>query len=272
MSLSVHVCGSAGTHPGPGRACSGYLVTAPASGGDDAQAPARGDATPGGAGPTRLLLDCGNGSLANVQRACELTDLDAVLLSHLHPDHCVDLFGLYYALRFHPAGPQSMPVYAPAGAEALLRLMLSAEAAMHLPKVCRFHTVAAGDTFAVGGLRVELRAANHPVETVAARIEGGGQTLAYSGDTHVTQEVVAAARDADLFICDATWLDREGPYPAGIHCTGAEAGRMAADAGAGRLLVTHVVPTTNSAEVAAEAAGFFGGEIAIAEDGLEIVL
>lgn len=258
MSLSVHVTGSAGTHPGPGRACSGYLVEA---------------APPDGHGrTTRLLLDCGNGSLANVQRVCDLGEIDAVLISHLHPDHFVDLFGLYYALRFHPGGPRQVPVYAPAGAEDLLRALLTAEATAHLPDVLGLRTVAAGDTLDVGSLRVALSAANHPVETVAARIEGGGRTIAYSGDSHVADDVVAAARDADLFICDASWLERMGPHPSGIHCTGVEAGRMAADAGAARLLVTHVVPSNNSAEVAAEAATSYDGDIGIAEDGLEIAL
>lgn len=258
MSLTLHVCGSAGTYPGPGRACSGYLVTDTGAG--ETQR------------PTRLLLDCGNGSLANVQRVCDLADLDAVFISHLHPDHCVDLFGLYYALRYHPAGEQQITVYAPAGAEAALLPLLGAEAATHFGEVCRFHTVAAGDTFSVGGLDVRLAAANHPVETMAARIEAGGQTIAYSADTHVAEDVVTAARGADLFACDATWLDRAGPHPTGVHCTGQEAGRMAAEAGAARLLVTHVAPVNSSAEVAAEAAGTYDGEIVIAEDGLEVAL
>lgn len=251
MSLALHVCGSAGTHPGPGRACSGYLV-------DN--------------GETRLLLDCGNGSLANAQRACDLADLDAVLISHLHPDHCVDLFGLYYALRFHPGGQQQVPVYAPAGAEAFLRQMLGEDGARHFGDVCVFHTVAAGDTFQVGGLTVRLTAANHPVETLAARVEADGRAIAYSADTHLAPGVVDAGRDADLFACDATWLARHGPFPAGIHCTGEEAGQMAAEAGAARLVVTHVVPSNNAAEVAAEAARRYDGEIVIAEDGLEVAL
>jgi ribonuclease BN (tRNA processing enzyme) len=258
VSLTLHVCGSAGTHPGPGRACSGYLVT-------------DGETADGGAG-TRLLLDCGNGSLANVQRVCNLAELDAVLLSHLHPDHCVDLFGLYYALRFHPAGPQRVRVYAPAGAEEALSRLLGEEARRTFGEVCEFHTVAAGDAVEVGGLTVRLFAARHPIETLAARVEAGGRVITYSADTHVTDEVVAAARDADLFACDATWLARDDPFPAGIHCTGEEAGQMAAEAGASRLLVTHVVPSTNAAEVAAEASRRYDGEIVIAEDRLEVAL
>lgn len=259
MSLTLHVCGSAGTHPGPGRACSGYLVT-------------RAERETADADTTRLLLDCGNGSLANVQRVCDLADLDAVLLSHLHPDHCVDLFGLYYALRYHPDGQHQVPVYAPDGAEGFLRQLLGEESARHFGDVCAFHTVAAGDTVEIGGLSIRLAAANHPVETLAARVEADGQAIAYSADTHVAADVVDVARDADLFACDATWLARHGPFPAGIHCTGEEAGQMATDARAARLMITHVVPSTNAAEVAAEAARCYDGEIVIAEDGLEVAL
>lgn len=251
MSLTLHVCGSAGTHPGPGRACSSYLVEN---------------------GETRLLLDCGNGSLSNTQRVCDLADLDAVLLSHLHPDHFVDLFGLYYALRFHPSGQQQVPVYAPAGTEAFLRQMLGDDGARYFGDVFVFHTVAAGEALQLGELTVRLTAANHPIETLAARVEEGGQAIAYSADTHVSADVVDAARGADLFVCDATWLTRAGPFPAGIHCTGEEAGQMAADAGAARLVITHVVPSNNAAEVAAEAARRYEGEIVIAEDGLEVAL
>lgn len=256
MSLALHVCGSAGTHPGPGRACSGYLVIK--SG--------RGD------GGTRLLLDCGNGSLANVQRVCDVAELDAVLISHLHPDHFADLYGLYYALRFHPDGPREIDVYGPSGAEAFLAQLLGDDARSSFGEVCHFHSVAAGDAFGVGDLAVRLFAANHPIETLAARVEADERVIAYSGDTHVAADVVAAARDADLFACDATWLARNGPYPGGVHCTGEEAGQMATDAGAARLLVTHVVPSHNAAEVAVEAAGRYDGDIVIAEDGLEVVL
>lgn len=256
--LSLHVCGSAGTHPGPGRACSGYLVTAPGELGADR--------------PTRLLLDCGNGSLANVQRVCGLADLDAVVLSHLHPDHCVDLFGLYYALRFHPDGPKQIPVYAPGGAQHLLAQLLGEHGREGFEQVCEFHRVAAGDTLVVGGLSVRLGAANHPIETLTTRVEAGGRTLTYSADTHVSQEVVDAARDADLFVCDATWLAAGGPYPVGVHCTGEEAGQMAAAADAARLLVTHVVPTVDPAAVAAEAARHYDGEVLVADDGMEITL
>jgi ribonuclease BN (tRNA processing enzyme) len=91
VTFDVTVLGCSGSHTGPGRACSGYLVRA-----DGAQ----------------LLVDCGNGSTANLQRVTRPEDLDAILITHRHVDHCVDLIGMFYALRFHPKGPQPIELYA----------------------------------------------------------------------------------------------------------------------------------------------------------------
>lgn len=251
MSASLTVCGSAGTHVGPGRACSGYLVTA---------------------GQDRLLLDCGNGSLANVQRRCALTDLDAVVVSHCHPDHFADLYSLYYALRFHPDGPREVAVHAPAGAEQFVVQLLDGDREHTFGQVCRFRDAAAGGTLRVGDVTVTFFRANHPIETLAMRLEAGGAVIAYSADSHTSAELVECARGADLFVCDATWLERQRPLPGGIHMTGLEAGRTATEAGVDRLLLTHVIPANDAAEVAAEASRSFDGEILVARDLQEIEL
>jgi ribonuclease BN (tRNA processing enzyme) len=249
MSLQLTVLGCSGTHPGPERMCSSYLVEA-----DD----------------YRLLLDCGNGSLSNLQRRCDVGDIDAIIISHLHPDHFADLYGLYYALRFHRGGPRSVPVYAPAGAwEFAAQLIDSADT---FAQTCRFETATAGDVLDLGPLSVTLFAANHPVETLASRVEGGGRVLAYTGDSAPTENLQHAARDADLLLADATWLERERPLPIGVHMTGFEAGRTAAEAGAKRLAVTHVYPSNNPLDTAAEAASAYDGEIIVAADLLQIVL
>ena len=218
----------------------------------------------------RLLLDCGNGSLSNLQRRCDVGDVDAIIISHLHPDHFADLYGLYYALRFHRDGPRSVPVYAPAGAwEFAAQLIDSADT---FAQTCRFETATAGDVLRLGPLTVTLFASNHPVETLASRVEGAGRVLAYTGDSAPTQNLMHAGRDADLLVADATWFERERPLPTGVHMTGFEAGRTAAEAGAARLMVTHVYPSNDPQETAAEASGAFDGEIIVAHDLQEVVL
>ena len=218
----------------------------------------------------RLLLDCGNGSLSNLQRRWDVGAIDAIIISHLHPDHFADLYGLYYALRFHRDGPRSVPVYAPKGAwEFASQLLDSADT---FAQTCRFEAAKAGDVLELGPLRVTLFAANHPVETLASRVEGGGKVIAYTGDSAPTENLHHAARDADLLMADATWLERERPLPSGVHMTGHEAGRTAAEANAQRLMVTHVFPSNDPAEVSAEAARAFDGEILTAFDLQELVL
>lgn len=249
MTLQVTVLGCSGTHTGRDRMCSSYLVE-----------------TEG----YRLLLDCGNGSLSNLQRRWDVSDIDAIIISHLHPDHFADLYGLYYALRFHPDGPRSVPVYAPQGAwEFAAQLLDSADT---FAQTCRFQAARAGDVLELGPLRVTLSAANHPVQTLVSRIEGGGRTLVYTADSGASLELVSAARGADVLLADATWLERQRPLPVGVHMTGHEAGRVAAEAGVARLVTTHVYPSNDPADVAAEAAGAFDGDVLAASDLMEIVL
>lgn len=241
--------GCAGTHPAADRACSSYLVE------HDGY---------------RLLVDCGNGSLVNLQKAHATAQLDAILLTHLHVDHFGDLYGLYYSLRFDEGGQRSVPVYAPPGAEDHIAQLLHGDPDDTFRQVCRFHEARPGEVLQLGPLRVELFAANHPIITLAPRIEAGGRVLAYTADTGASAAMVELARGSHLFIADCSWLERMRPLPEGVHMTAHEAGAHAEEAGAERLLVTHVYPTTDPEEARAEAAAAFGGDVLIARDLMEI--
>lgn len=243
--VKVTVLGSAGSYPGNGRACASYLVSA---------------------GDRHLLLDCGNGSVANLLDAVDPAALDGVIISHLHPDHFVDLYGLHYALRFHPTGAKKVDVYAPEGAEDLMTSLLLGESASSFVSHLPMHVAAAGDRFDVGPFAVELFTANHPIETLASRIIIDGRIIAYSGDSAPTPALVTCALDADLFICDATWASRDAPFPEGVHMTGTEAGMHAAEAGAERLMVTHVFPQRQPEQVAADAETVYDGIVWVAYD------
>jgi ribonuclease BN (tRNA processing enzyme) len=243
--VKVTVLGSAGSHPGNGRACASYLVSA---------------------GDHHLLLDCGNGSVANLLDAVDPAALDAVIISHLHPDHFVDLYGLHYALRFHPTGAKKVDVYAPAGARELMTSLLIGDSAdsfvSHLP----VHVAAAGERHELGPFDVELFAAYHPIETLASRIVVDGRIIAYSADSGFTPDLVTCALDADLFICDSTWVSRDAPFPEGVHMTGTEAGTLAADASVERLMITHVFPQREPEQVAADAETVYDGIVWVARD------
>jgi len=130
--------------------------------------------------------------------------------------------------------------------------------------------VAAGERLELGPLTVTLHRAFHPIETLASRVAAGGRVLAYSADTAPSPEIVGCATGADLLLCDTSWLEADGPFDEGVHCTGVEAGRMAAEAGAARLLVTHVFPDHDPALAVEEARSAYDGEVRAAAD-LDVV-
>lgn len=245
MGLSLTVLGCAGTYPAADRACSSYLVEHEGY---------------------RLVLDLGNGALSNLQRVCDPAEIDALVLSHLHPDHFVDLYGLYYALRFHRDGPQSVTVLAPDGAQAHIAKLLLGDAGEGFGQVCRFSTAAAGETHELGPLRLRTFAAAHPVETLALRVETAAATLAYSADSGPTPALVDCARGAGLLVADASWLAADGPFPENLHMTARQAGEHAAAAEVGTLVVSHVFPAYDPARAAEEAAEVFDGAIVAARD------
>lgn len=246
MDLQITVLGSAGSHPGVGRLCSGYLVQA---------------------GGTSILLDAGNGSTANLQRLLPLRDLDAVVVSHRHLDHCVDLIGCFYALRFDPSfeGRRLRLHAAPEVHEALTG-MLSTDSAMRFDEVFDHRQVDQGDRVEVGALALSFMRNIHPPPTVATRIEVAGKVLVYSADTAGGDGLVEHARGADLFLCEATWTGDAADWPTGIHLTARGAGAIAARAEVGRLVLTHIAGWTDRAQVLREAGETFDGPIELAED------
>lgn len=249
MALQLTVLGSAGSHTLPGRVCSGYLVRH---------------------GDTALLLDAGNGSTANLQRYLGFQDLDAVVVSHRHVDHCIDLVGAFYALRFAPASgtgpPDRLPLYAAAEVHDMLTNLMSADSAHAFDDVFAHTQVGPGDEVTVGSVRVRFARSEHTVPTVTTRIEVDGRALVYSGDSAGGPELIDIARGADLLLCEATWHGDARDYPPGIHLTASDAAAIAAEAGVGRLVLTHLTGGTDPDRVLAEAQQVYGGPVELAQD------
>ncbi|HVB26955.1 MAG TPA: MBL fold metallo-hydrolase [Mycobacteriales bacterium] len=241
--MRLTVAGCSGTFPGPDSACSGYLLE-----------------TDG----FRLLLDAGNGATGELQRTCGVLELDAVLVSHLHGDHYLDLIPLTYALRYHPAGRRSrLPVYGPPGTAQHLAAALGRPAP--LEEVYDIRELGPAD-LDIGPFRIRPVHANHPVETFAVRITADGRSVAYSADSGVSEDLVELAGGADLFLCEASYRDGDA-NPPGIHLTGAEAGQHAARAGVGRLVLTHLMPWGDAQGTLAAAQSGYDGEISLAATG-----
>jgi ribonuclease BN (tRNA processing enzyme) len=231
-----------------------------------------------------VVLDLGSGGMGALQRHVDPLDLDAVALSHLHPDHCADLSGLYVYRRYHPtrgsarAGSAGrLPVYGPGETAERAAAMYGTAPGETMDGVYDVRSWAPGRAVRVGPLELEPFPVFHPVEAYAIRVTGPSSrrpgervTLTYSGDTDTCDGLVAAARDADLFLCEAAFQEgRDDGIEPGIHLTGRRAGRAAADAGARRLLLTHIAPWSDPRVPLTEARGAYDGPVEVTEPGGE---
>jgi len=246
--VQLTIVGWSGSFPGPQSPASCYLIDT---------------------GDFRLVLDVGNGALGALQRYTGLAEVDAICLSHLHADHCLDMCGYSVFQNYHPDGPRPrIAVYGPAGtAERLSRALGSDHLGM--ADAFDFTTLTAG-RIEIGPLRITTAHVNHPVETFGFRIEHAGQVLAYSADTGPCDELVELARGADVLLSEASFTDGPG-LPADLHLTARQAGEHAARAGAGELVLTHLVPWNDPAACLEQAAEAFTGPLRLASSGLRLL-
>ena len=208
-----------------------------------------------GDGATNVWVDAGSGTLANLQRHLGLAEVDAVVLSHEHPDHWTDLEGFFNVCRF-VTGRKGIPVYAPAG---LQKRTYEPDTSPFLV----WHDLSDGDRVALGGLSFTFSRTDHGPETLAMRVDAGGRSLGYSADTGPEWSLEALGPRLDLALCEATFQrDQEGTAQ---HLSARQAGESARAAGAGRLLLTHVWPTVDRERSRLEGADAYGGPVDLAE-------
>lgn len=258
--MRLTVVGCSGSFPSPQSPASCYLVEA-----DDADGRR-----------WRVLLDLGNGALGPLQAAlgtAGLSDLDAVLLSHLHPDHCLDLCGLYVALTYRPEGPPAArtPVYGPAGTFERLERAYGEHEKGSLAKSYEIREWSAGRPEPIGPFTVTPQRVLHPIEAYGLRVEADGAVLTYSGDTDACPALVDLARGADLLLAEASFVEGRD-LVRGVHLTGRRAGQAAAEAGAGTLMLTHIPVWTDPEVVRAEAREVYPGPVEVARPGLSVSL
>jgi ribonuclease BN (tRNA processing enzyme) len=241
--VRLTVVGCSGSFPGPESAASCYLVESPFEG-----------------RTFRLLLDLGSGSLGPLQEYIDLREIDAISLSHLHPDHCFDMSGLYVVRKYHPAGPPPrLPVYAPVGSDWQLSNAYGTTAPNGMTLPFDFREVTDGFQATVGPFTLRAMRTPHPVEAYAIRVEADGRALVYSGDTGPDPKLGRFAEGADVFLCEASFVE-SAQNPPDLHLTGADAGRIASAARVGRLLLTHIPPWTDRDEVEADLKTVYDGE------------
>lgn len=232
----------------PDRATTGMLITAP--------------------GCEPLLIDtCGGFELARQLAAAghKIGDMKNVVVTHRHMDHAGGVQALFLARM-------PLEIHANADTHAGITAMKAACFPEWQPhEGVRRHEAAAGEARDIGGFQVTFFAADHRVPTLAVRVTLGAKTIAFSADTRPTPDIVACARGADLFVCDAICAEADGEAAATrardlMHPTAREAGKMARDAGARRLVLTHLGRFGTSAGVLAEATAHFTGEVTLPPD------
>lgn len=259
--MQITVLGKSPSWQDAGGACSGYLVSD---------------------GDTRLLLDCGNGVFAKLREQIEYTNIDAVLVSHLHADHILDLIPYSYALTYaprqqpvpvggypgtdHPARPR---LIAPSGARRCFRQLVGSWGNEDLvERAFAIEEYDAGSAVEVGTLRVRFQEVPHFTTTFAIDFTStnGAGRFTYSADCRPSEDLVRIARDTDLLIVEATLPRPERTGDRG-HMTPAEAGEHARRAGAHRVVLTHISDELNADWAREEGSAAFGAPVEVAHEG-----
>src|SRR5450759_4378147 len=226
--MELVVLGNGAAYPGPGQACSGYLIRD---------------------GETGLMIDCGNGAIRKLQEAGEEDNVTGLLFSHLHADHCLDIFSLFYQ-RVYNRGKSypRLPLYLPpgeAGRLASLAKLLRVEPKKLFEKAFESIEYDPGAKLAVDALQVSFCRNEHPVPTYAVRVERDSASFVYSSDTGPQPELERLATGCDLLLSEASLSDADFDPAHPIHLTPRLAAEVAIRAGVKRLLLTHIWPYYN---------------------------
>lgn len=246
--MRITVLGGCGAWPAAGEACSGYLVEHDGF---------------------RVLVDPGYATLPRLLEAVPADQVDAVLVTHGHPDHCADLNPLLRARVLADVPPPALPVHAPPGA---LDAVLALDRPGMLAGGYVLRDLVPGELCEIGPFRLDAFALPHHVPNAGLRLSAGGRVLAYTGDTGPSPDLVTLAADADLLVAEATFPVRVPDEDAPYLSSALDAGRTAAAAGAARLLLTHLWPDTPPEPALAAAAESYDGPLGAASAGLSVDL
>ena len=241
--MRLTVLGGSGAWPAAGGGCGGYLVEQDGF---------------------RLLVDPGYATVPRLLTLLPAAEVDAVLVTHGHPDHCADLNPLLRA-RVLPGGAGVLPVHALPGA---LDAVLALDAPAMLAGSYELHDLSG--TTAIGPFAVRTVPLPHFVPNLGVRLDAGGAALAYTGDAAPDDGLLDLARDADLLLAEASFAETVPEKQRAGLSTAASVGRQAAAAGVRRLVLTHLFPTTDPAAARTAAAASYGGPVDIAAPGLAV--
>ena len=241
--LAVTVLGCSGSYAAAGGACTGYLMQS---------------------SEANVWLDAGPGTLANLQQVCSLGDLDAIVLTHAHPDHWLEVPVVANAIQWYEPR-RRLPVYSNAHMAAHARAMIGPD--IDVPFDWR--VVESNETVDIGDQTWSFAETDHYVPTLATRTDCDGASIVFTSDTGPSfslEPMVDEHGPIDLALIESTFLERS-EHPGALHLAADEAGQLAEQAGVARVLLTHQAPLEDRAAHLQKASANFSGEIVLAEVG-----
>ena len=246
--MRLTVLGGAGGFPPAAGACSGYLIEHDGA---------------------RLLVDPGYAIVPRLLRIVPAAAIDAVLVSHGHPDHVADLNPLLRArLMQDDAAPRLTAFSLPDALGPVLAL----DQIRAMKSACDVHEFEAGEAFTVGPFQIESRPLPHSIPNAGIRISASGRSITYTGDAGPSDDLVDLAGGTDLLLAEATYVETVPTGNAGVLNCALDVGRQARRAGAARLILTHLLPGTDPEASRAAAARSYGDWIGVASGGVMVDL
>jgi ribonuclease BN (tRNA processing enzyme) len=258
MSMRLTVLGGAAAWPNAGQGCSAFLLRST---------------------QTQILLDCGPDTLLELRRHTDYLNVGAIVISHCHADHILDLIPYRYGLVYGAKRPpQPIPLWMPPGGIATLDALASAvggdveSPGSFWSTAFSVREYAPAERLEIGDLQITFQLTQHPVPCFAMRIaDGAGASVFYSADTGDATPLVGLARDAGVALVEATTPGDDTTPPAErMHLTPRQAGEFATQARVRTLVLTHLWSERNDSQTRQEAAAVFAGRTEIARPGLTV--
>ncbi|HEX2152730.1 MAG TPA: MBL fold metallo-hydrolase [Acidimicrobiia bacterium] len=244
--MRLTVLGSAGTYPVRGRPGSGYLIEHEG---------------------TRVWCDAGPGTM--VELPVDLAEVDAVFISHQHPDHCLDVIIATHVLAYGARPRFGVPLYGP---QSALQAVIGFVDGGRINEVFDLRPLDDGQKVEIGALQLTVATSDHSVPTLASRWESEHRSLCYSADTGPAGDWMRLAYESDVFLCEASYQGEPGAEEYPHHLTAGEAGEIARTAGARRLMLTHIPPRLDPARSVIEAEAKFDRPVSLAVPGASTTL
>lgn len=239
--MELVALGTQATYPRGDRACSGYLIKKDTS---------------------HLLLDIGTGVLNNLFKWLDPSELDGIIITHLHPDHFLDIYLLRYFLQFDKETEQPIKIFTPSVGREFISQLVTEQSLDRFLNVFSFQPITENEQLSIGQFSLRFERVNHLDPTYGVRIDEG--KLVYSSDCSFDSSVVQLAKGAKTFLCEATLQGKDASTS--NHLTAYQAGEVARLAGVGELLITHIWPTYNRKVSKQQAEETFGKEVTVAEE------